>query len=71
MQFSLFQLPKLIDLRLRVTTPNRESLLGLTCILKACPFLQKLILQVNGLIYYFLSWEAWVIEIVVTVVMAC
>lgn len=47
MQFSLFQLPKLIDLRLRVTTPNRESLLGLTCIMKACPFLQKLILQLN------------------------
>lgn len=74
MQFSLFELPKLIDLRLRVTTPNRESLLGLTCIMKACPFLQKLILQVNGLIYYSLSWEAWdnwLIEMVVRVAVAC
>lgn len=54
-QFSEHELPNLTHLHLRVATLNRESLLGLASIMKACPFLQTLIVQVNVLMYY-LFW---------------
>ncbi|KAH9652974.1 F-box domain-containing protein [Citrus sinensis] len=44
-QFSEHELPNLTHLHLRVATLNRESLLGLASIMKACPFLQTLIVQ--------------------------
>ncbi|ESR66164.1 hypothetical protein CICLE_v10008333mg [Citrus x clementina] len=46
--FSNCELPKLIHLNLRVTIPNHECLVGLACIMKSCPSLQKLTLELQS-----------------------
>ncbi|KAH9726593.1 F-box domain-containing protein [Citrus sinensis] len=46
MEFGHWELPKLLHLKLTITEPNCESLLGLSFVLKACPFLQKLVIKI-------------------------
>ncbi|KAK9205525.1 hypothetical protein WN943_015793 [Citrus x changshan-huyou] len=46
MEFGHWELPKLLHLKLTITEPNCESLLGLSFVLKACPFLQKLVIRI-------------------------
>lgn len=57
--FSNCELPKLIHLNVRVTIPNHECLVGLACIMKACPSLQKLTLEVHVYVYLLIKWEVW------------
>ncbi|KAH9782519.1 GPI-anchored adhesin-like protein [Citrus sinensis] len=44
-QFSQREFPKLMNLNISFTAANQETLLGLSFIMKACPFLEKLVLQ--------------------------
>lgn len=67
-QFSQHEFPKLMNLNISFTAANQETLLGLSFIMKACPFLEKLVLQVNILVDYI---QVEKFEIVIILVEAC